>query len=338
MAQILPALLLAHCDGRITKGSSASIGSHDGLRALSISPNCQRLASAGNNREVKVWDLRVDVLVETLRGHSAEVVAVLWLDNETLASSGHDFIICIWKHGTVLRRLVHRGSVRDLAMNSAGTLLGSASWDGTVAVWSIGDFSLQHRHKLSGWCYCVAFHPDTMAVAVGLTSGQILVADPATGTILRTLNGHRKSVNRICISVRGDCLVSAAMDNTARIWDWESGTMLFSVDHPYHVLGLAFVRGPDNACRWVVSASDDRAGATKITAVATGLRERTLAAGTAVCAVALREAPWDAISSLRSLCMAHSLRLSKDAVAMCRLPLHVQEEVSLLQSKAQGNR
>eukprot|EP00004_Rigifila_ramosa_P014239 TRINITY_DN3219_c0_g1_i4.p1 TRINITY_DN3219_c0_g1~~TRINITY_DN3219_c0_g1_i4.p1 ORF type:complete len:272 (+),score=40.75 TRINITY_DN3219_c0_g1_i4:3-818(+) len=237
MAQILPALLLAHCDGRITKGSSASIGSHDGLRALSISPNCQRLASAGNNREVKVWDLRVDVLVETLRGHSAEVVAVLWLDNETLASSGHDFIICIWKHGTVLRRLVHRGSVRDLAMNSAGTLLGSASWDGTVAVWSIGDFSLQHRHKLSGWCYCVAFHPDTMAVAVGLTSGQILVADPATGTILRTLNGHRKSVNRICISVRGDCLVSAAMDNTARVFLFSAESVRHSSMRPDLGLG-----------------------------------------------------------------------------------------------------
>jgi WD40 repeat protein len=61
-------------------------------------------------------------------------------DGKWLASGSHDKKVGIWdvQNGQMLKMLEgHKAEVLRVAINSAGTLIASISWDGTVRLWGI---------------------------------------------------------------------------------------------------------------------------------------------------------------------------------------------------------
>jgi WD40 repeat protein len=63
---------------------------------------------------------------------------------------------------------------------------------------------------------------------------ELRVWDPESGQCVRTLKGHRSSVNGVAITPDGRRAVSASQDNTLRVWDLESGKelALLTADSP----------------------------------------------------------------------------------------------------------
>ena len=95
----------------------------------------------------------------------------------------------------------------------------------------------------------LAFSPDgaALAAAVGdpaATIGTIRLLDTASGLPLRTLEGHTSAVWGMAFSPDGRFLASASRDFTAKIWDWQSGTLVRSLGFPNEVTAAAF--SPDN--------------------------------------------------------------------------------------------
>ncbi|NIM15197.1 MAG: TIR domain-containing protein [Candidatus Aminicenantes bacterium] len=78
---------------------------------------------------------------------------------------------------------------------------------------------------------------------------------PPGGPLLRTLEGHSRSVNAVAITPDGQAAVSASSDNTLKVWDLTSGTLRHSLeDHIGPVKAVAIT--PDGQA--AVSASSDK--------------------------------------------------------------------------------
>ena len=92
----------------------------------------------------------------------------------------------------------------------------------------------------------LAFSPDgtALAAAVGDEAGTIRLYEAAYGLPLRTLEGHESIVWGMAFSPDGRFLASASRDFTAKIWDWQSGTLVQSLAFPNEVTAVAF--SPDS--------------------------------------------------------------------------------------------
>ena len=68
---------------------------------LSFSPDGKYLASGGEDRRIKIWDLGSSMVFKDLKGHNETVQCLTWSkDSNLLASGGQDGLIRLWDvHG-----------------------------------------------------------------------------------------------------------------------------------------------------------------------------------------------------------------------------------------------
>ncbi|MGH4016248.1 MAG: WD40 repeat domain-containing protein, partial [Pseudonocardiaceae bacterium] len=91
-------------------------------------------------------------------------------------------------------------------------------------------------------------------LATGHDDGTVRLWDPATGTPLRTLQGHTSTVLALTTDPHGSWLASAGEDTTVRLWDPATGTPLRTLQgHTRPVLALT----TDPHGSWLASAGTD---------------------------------------------------------------------------------
>ncbi len=135
--------------------------------------------------------------------------------------------------------------VGDLAFTPDGKWLAAANWIGRahdftagILVWDVETGSLKHRFTVSGaQPRRVALSADGKLLAAPM--GETLhVWSLETGqTVGGQTTGHTAEVCAVCFSPKGERIVTASDDGTARIWDAVKGRELHRLDH-----GGKFVR------------------------------------------------------------------------------------------------
>ena len=111
------------------------IGHKASILALAFSPDGKYLASAGEDRRVKIWDLASSTLLKDLRGHNDLVQCLTWSrDSNLLVSGGLDGLIKLWdvQSPDILEKSTDSYSIApctnilDLSFSIHNTLLATA--------------------------------------------------------------------------------------------------------------------------------------------------------------------------------------------------------------------
>jgi WD40 repeat protein/tRNA A-37 threonylcarbamoyl transferase component Bud32 len=250
------------------------------LLCLAFSGEGNLLASTGRDGTLVIRSFRTRPAAAVWKGHTSEVRAVAWSgDGKMLASSrgpkaganepnaGSEVIV--WDPASEKPRLTitaHAQRVVALGFQPGGTLLATASFDGTARLWDTATGELVRQLGEPGGPYhALAWSPDGRRLATtcelieaGEQFTRLTVWEAATGAVAWTLKDPRWWIDALAWSPDGRYIAGGSSAGfELRLWDAKDGTRLACEGAGTKVNALAFHRDsrllaaacPDNMVR-----------------------------------------------------------------------------------------
>ncbi|MBW4467981.1 MAG: hypothetical protein KME07_21355 [Pegethrix bostrychoides GSE-TBD4-15B] len=256
-----------------------------GIWAVAYSLNGQMLASASDDKTVRLWDVRTGQCLNVLKGHSQWVLSVAFSpDGQILASGSDDRTVRLWDVQTgrcihIMRG--HTGLVWSVAFSPDGKTLVSCSQSPTVSKEGIRLWDVQTGqcikvfHEETGTVLSVIFSPDGQILASCNMDSTVKLWDTQTGECIKTLLGHTDKVWSVAFSQTEKIIISSGDDKTIKVWDMDTGQSLNVLyGHTDSVRSAIFSRNGDA----IISCSHD--GTIKFWDTKTSNCTKTLSAST----------------------------------------------------------
>lgn len=226
---------------RIWRGADGTLlrtVTHPGLlRALALSPDGTRLATAGGDRLIRLWNVFDGSSAGTLDRHTAEATVLAFTsDGGILASGSADNTIQLWSmpDGIALRTLTGvTAPIALLGFARNSSLLAAVTQTGVCGAWRVSDGALLNTiYPDNALTLSLSVAPDGDSYYIGGADRSIRQIRAAGGTQIRTLAGHLGAVTALTISADGQTLISGSdpSDNllsppSLRVWRLTDGTL-----------------------------------------------------------------------------------------------------------------
>ena len=124
----------------------------DAVNSAAFSPDGKYIATASNDKTVRLWSVKTGQEIRQFIGHTASVWSVAFAPNgTTIATASADGTARLWdmQNGKELRRFVgHTAGVENVAFSPDGKYLATVSDDGTARLWDL-DFHDTIRYLCS---------------------------------------------------------------------------------------------------------------------------------------------------------------------------------------------
>ncbi len=207
--------LLCDRQGKLLK----TIGKTGLLNYASFSPDGTKIAIAGADKVLTIYDLQNNLLLQL--NHTMQIYSVVFSpDGQKILTACEDTSFNIWNLKGKLEKCFggHNDAVYFATFTKDGQRILTASADNTARLW---DTEKRQLAVFKGHTRAVTsanFSPDESMVVTSSKDSTAKVWS-IDGRLLFSLNGHNEIVTSACFSHNGKWILTTGNDRTAKIWD-----------------------------------------------------------------------------------------------------------------------
>ena len=158
------------------------------VNAIDLSPDGTKLAGAGDDGILYVWDLKANnamTQLDKITGKDVPLFAVAFSpDSRQIVIGDEQGVVKIYVDGISIRSLSgHEGQIEEIKYNHKGNFMATASKDKTVRMWNVRDLNRQpiELRDHADWVWTIAFSPNDEQIMIGLHSSRQVVRQGEEG-------------------------------------------------------------------------------------------------------------------------------------------------------------
>jgi WD40 repeat protein/tRNA A-37 threonylcarbamoyl transferase component Bud32 len=255
----------------VTERGHVTLRGDTGYQVPSVcfSPDSRRLASAGSDGTVRIWDMAAAKETALLRGHKGRVFGICFSpDGRLLASAGSDGTVRIWDMAAAKETAAFRAKCLFTAVcfSPDGQRLASVG-NVMLRIWAVR--TAKEVLTLKGYYTAISYSPDGHTLAF-LGSDGVHIWDVALAKEMLILKGLYRldfASQAISFSPDGHRLAAVRQDGKMCVWDVVTFTEILAVKGQY-TRGVCFspdgtrlaCAGLDGTVRILDAATGNTAG------------------------------------------------------------------------------
>ncbi|MGL5132773.1 MAG: beta-propeller domain-containing protein, partial [Planktothrix sp.] len=246
------------------------IGHTGEVRAIAISSDGQMIVSGSSDKTVRLWNFDTGEQISIFITNESDVECVAIHSDNKMIGITHSYGKSSYYARVMIKNIdTDKNIYTESHSVSVGVIINTVTFarsspflayehpQGSIIIANMNTGKTTRELKVPETSYrflSLAFSSDGQILASGSGDNTIILWQPATGNIIRTLEGHSGGVYSVAITSDNKILVSGSEDQTIKLWEIETGEEICTLTgHTGIIYSIAI--SPDN--QTIVSGSQD---------------------------------------------------------------------------------